>query len=184
MREEDLKGLKEALNALSVSDYESGRKLAANLALLFNCFGSCEKTMGCVYEGLSKKSANYLTAAILLGCLSLASEWMRDGRYDIWDDRKKACCSFSYKNKGYLEKRFHSLTGISVVCRESSHGLLHDLDRRDFKGKEFLLGFLDKWVSTHPTLQQSIVNGFVGVVENGALFLPPLDYKKVAFPFI
>lgn len=186
MREQELESLEMALNNLNISEYEQGREICKTMNILFNCFGSYEKIAQTVYEGIGNKAKKYLRAMVLLALLSLAQDSVCSGRFLLPDRRKEASMSFASKNQKLLQKMFQKATGIDLQIADTGYTLYHDADRRLFQDQKYLLGFLEAWICVHPTIQQSIICGFVrGVLlKEKVHFLPPLGFNEVVFPFV
>ena len=170
---------------------EDGEKVCELLDRMYNCYSSYANLSSGLYDRLSAKGKKAFQSILAIACLCLSYEWVRKG-YKDWDKRKEAAESFCYKNKEFFEDLLKKSTGIGLETNDDMQYLAHDLTsscRQEINesGKSYLLGFLNKWVNVHPTLQQSIVGGCVkGILMKNAktCLIPPLDYDDVVFPFI
>lgn len=170
---------------------EDGARICELLGILYNCYGSYAELSGELYERLSIRGRKKFCSMLAFACLYLSWEWIGKG-YTDWDMRKAAAESFCYKNRDFFEKLFKKNAGFRLETVEGEKYLVNALTGscreaiRD-SGRAYLFGFIHKWVNIHPTLQQSIVGGCVqGILmkDGNPSFAPPLDYAKVAFPFI
>lgn len=169
---------------------EDGGKVCALLSTMHNSYVRSAQLSSGLYDRLSAKGRRVFSSLIFTACLCLAHEWTCKGGTD-WDRRKEAAESFCYKNRKFFADSFRKSMGFELEIIGNSSYLIHDLSSScrweiTQSGKVYLLGFLGKWAGVHPTLQQSIIGGYVTgiLLKDGRISLfPPLDYEDVAFPF-
>lgn len=170
---------------------EDGEKVCELLDRMYNCYSSYARLSSGLYDRLSAKGKKVFQSILAIACLCLSHEWARNG-YKDWDKRKEAAESFCYKNREFFEDLFEKSTGLGLETTNDKEYLPHALTnscRRQIieSGKAYLLGFLNKWVNVHPTLQQSIVGGCAkGILlkDGKTCLIPPLDYVDMVFPFV
>lgn len=170
---------------------EDGERACELLGVLYNRYDSYTELSSGLYDRLSARGRKVFRSMLAIACLYLSHEWDRKGYMD-WDKRKEAAESFCYKNREFFKDLFRKSTGLEWETTDSRQYLPHALTSScrqaiNESGRAYLLGFLDKWANTHPTLQQSIVGGCVkGILlrDGKVRLVPPLDYTKVAFPFV
>ena len=176
---EQLKEVCQLLNGAQM-DEEDARKVADNLSISFNCFGSFEKMAVELYSGFTRTGKKRFDALFAVSMLELADRWRKNGR-DYWDDRKKAAMSFAYQNEDFFRALYEKSIGheMEEVAFESLRPRSFVESYRFPKEETWVRSYLNKWVDIHPTLQQAFTKG---VVKSGTY--ADLPFENARFPFI
>lgn len=169
---------------------DAGGEICRAVGRFYNAFNVIKETSE-LYDALSPKAKKTFMAAWALAGLSLAYDRKRFGK-QTWDDRKKAAEDYSMRHLPEIEKIFEKNTGISLKVSLEETSLINgisfstwiflQLGRDALSGKEWILGFADRFCSEHSTLKQSFFRGMVcGVLIPNHLIS---DYGDSHFPFI